>query len=59
MTETCVPLVTKPPPVTVTIVVTFELTDERRLERARATGPDQLHASLDRLAGVAEQQPAS
>ena len=26
MTDTCVPLVTKPPPVTVTIVVTFELT---------------------------------
>lgn len=36
-----------------------ELTDERRLERARAIGPDQLRASLDRLAGVAEQQPAS
>ncbi|MGF1647642.1 MAG: SRPBCC family protein [Kineosporiaceae bacterium] len=30
------------------------LTDERRLPRARATGPEQLHASLDRLAAVVE-----
>ena len=32
-----------------------DLTDEVRLKRARATGPDQLRASLDRLAAVAEQ----
>lgn len=30
------------------------LTDETRLERARATTPDRLRASLDRLAAVAE-----
>ena len=31
-----------------------ELHDEGRLPRARATGPDQLRASLDRLAALAE-----
>jgi uncharacterized protein YndB with AHSA1/START domain len=31
------------------------LTDERRLPRARATGPDQLRASLDRLAALVEE----
>lgn len=31
-----------------------DLTDEKRLVRARATGPDQLRASLDRLAALAE-----
>ncbi len=31
-----------------------QLTDERRLERARATTPDKLQASLDRLAALAE-----
>lgn len=30
-----------------------DLSDEKRLVRARATGPDQLRASLDRLAAVA------
>jgi hypothetical protein len=30
------------------------LADEKRLVRARATGPDQLMASLTRLAAVAE-----
>jgi uncharacterized protein YndB with AHSA1/START domain len=30
------------------------LTDEKRLPRARATGPDQLRASIDRLAALAE-----
>jgi uncharacterized protein YndB with AHSA1/START domain len=33
------------------------LTDEKRLPRARATGPDQLLASLDRLAALAEAGP--
>jgi uncharacterized protein YndB with AHSA1/START domain len=32
-----------------------QLTDERRLPRARATTADKLQASLDRLAAVAEQ----
>jgi len=32
-----------------------QLTDERRLPRARATTPDRLTASLDRLAEVAER----
>ena len=32
-----------------------ELTDENRVPRARATGPDQLRASVDRLADLAEQ----
>lgn len=32
-----------------------QLTDENRLPRARATGEDQLRASLDRLAALAEQ----
>jgi uncharacterized protein YndB with AHSA1/START domain len=32
-----------------------ELTDEKRFERARATGADKLRASLDRLAALAEQ----
>jgi hypothetical protein len=31
-----------------------ELTDEKRLPRARATTPDRLRASLDRLAVLAE-----
>lgn len=31
-----------------------QLTDEGRFARARATGPDQLRASLDRLAALAE-----
>ena len=31
-----------------------ELTDEKRLPRARATTPDKLRASLDRLAALAE-----
>ena len=31
-----------------------ELSDERRLERARATTADKLQASLDRLAALAE-----
>jgi uncharacterized protein YndB with AHSA1/START domain len=31
-----------------------ELTDEKRLVRARATTPDRLRASLDRLAALAE-----
>ena len=31
-----------------------ELTDENRFKRARATTPDKLQASLDRLAGLAE-----
>ncbi|MGQ7295661.1 SRPBCC family protein [Quadrisphaera sp. KR29] len=31
-----------------------QLTDERRFPRARATGPDQLRASIDRLAALAE-----
>lgn len=31
------------------------LTDEQRLPRARATTPDRLQASLDRLAALAEQ----
>jgi uncharacterized protein YndB with AHSA1/START domain len=31
-----------------------ELTDEKRLQRARATTPDRLRASLDRLAALAE-----
>jgi uncharacterized protein YndB with AHSA1/START domain len=34
-----------------------ELTDERRFERARATTPEKLHASLDRLAALAEAPP--
>lgn len=33
-----------------------QLTDEKRKVRARATGPDQLRASLDRLAQLAESQ---
>ncbi len=32
------------------------LTDEKRLPRARATTPDRLQASLDRLAGLAESE---
>jgi len=32
------------------------LTDETRLDRARATTPDKLRASLDRLAAVAENR---
>ena len=32
-----------------------ELTDERRLDRARATSSDRLAASLDRLAALAEE----
>ena len=32
------------------------LTDEKRLPRARATTPDKLRASLDRLATLAEQE---
>ena len=32
-----------------------ELTDEQRLARARATTADKLHASLDRLAALAEE----
>ena len=32
-----------------------DLTDERRLERARATSSDRLAASLDRLASLAEE----
>ena len=32
-----------------------QLTDEKRLERARATTADRLQASLDRLAALAEQ----
>lgn len=32
-----------------------ELTDENRFARARATGPDQLRASVDRLADLAVQ----
>ena len=32
------------------------LTDEKRLPRARATTPDKLRASLDRLAALAEQE---
>lgn len=35
-----------------------QLTDEARLERARATTADMLRASLDRLAALAEQDPA-
>ena len=31
------------------------LTDEKRLPRARSTGPDRLNASLDRLAALAER----
>jgi uncharacterized protein YndB with AHSA1/START domain len=33
-----------------------DLTDVQRLPRARATTPDKLQASLDRLAALAEQQ---
>lgn len=33
------------------------LADERRLARARATTPDRLQASLDRLAALAEEGP--
>jgi uncharacterized protein YndB with AHSA1/START domain len=32
-----------------------DLTDETRLPRARATTPEKLHASLDRLAALAER----
>ncbi|TXR55642.1 SRPBCC family protein [Quadrisphaera setariae] len=32
-----------------------QLTDDRRLPRARATGPEQLRASVDRLAALAER----
>jgi hypothetical protein len=32
-----------------------QLTDKKRLPRARATTPDKLRASLDRLAALAEQ----
>lgn len=32
-----------------------ELTDESRIERAQATTPDKLQASLDRLAAIAER----
>lgn len=35
-----------------------QLTDEARFERARATTADKLRASLDRLATLAEQDPA-
>ena len=34
-----------------------QLTDETRLPRARATTPDRLQASLDRLAALAEDSP--
>src|ERR1700722_11812676 len=34
-----------------------QLTDENRLPRARATTPDRLRASLDRLASLAEGSP--
>ncbi len=36
-----------------------QLTDEKRLARARATTADRLQASLDRLAALAEGSPAS
>jgi uncharacterized protein YndB with AHSA1/START domain len=35
-----------------------ELTDDKRMARARATTPDKLRASLDRLAALAEEDPA-
>ena len=34
-----------------------QLTDENRLDRARATTPDKLESSLTRLAAIAEQEP--
>lgn len=33
-----------------------QLTDAKRLPRARATGPEQLRASIDRLAALAERK---